>query len=202
MHYPWGYNPYYLPPMPPSQQNQQAQPNPQSNSEQTHPQGKGTNSSQSNPYLGSTSININFPMYMCPPPHPSMQGAPYSMPSSRYSMPPPHMMNPYMGYQYGPYQERNRGEGEYQPGSNPQHQPGYPRTSSQHTSGQTMHSSYGQMPQTSSSGGRDRENQPNIKNQNLGHTGHYYYPPPPPYMHYQGYQGSHHKQKSPSKKES
>lgn len=111
------------------------------------------------------------------------------------------MMNPYMGYQYGPYQDRNRSEAEYQGGSNSQHPPSYSRNSSQHASSQAIHPGYGQMPQGQlGTGGRERENLANIKNQSHGHPGHYYYPPPP-YMHYQGYQGNHHKQKSPPKKE-
>jgi hypothetical protein len=56
----------------------------------------------SNPYVGGTSININFPMYMCPPPH-SIQGVSYSLPPSRYPIP-PMMHSPYnMGYQYSQY---------------------------------------------------------------------------------------------------
>lgn len=101
-------------------------------------------------------------------------------------MPPPHMMNPYMGYQYGPYQDRNRGEGEYQPGSGAPNQPGYGRNSSSHPSSQGMHHGYGQPPgqgQLGSQGARDREGQQNQKMH--GHPGHYYYPPP--YMHYQGH---------------
>ena len=108
MPYPWHY-PYYMPPVEPGH------PSRQTPEEKVEPpaqvQGKANpsaNGNSSNPYVGSTSININFPMYMCPPPPPpphSMQGVPYSMPPpppSRYSMPHPPMVNPYM-YQYNPY---------------------------------------------------------------------------------------------------
>jgi hypothetical protein len=71
----------------PAQQDQPQLPNPNS---------KSINGPSPNPYPGNTNININFPMYMCPP-HPS-----YPTPTTRYTSPPPPMMNPYMGYQY-PY---------------------------------------------------------------------------------------------------
>ena len=58
--------------------------------------------------MGNTSININFPMYMYPPPPHSMQGVPYGMPPSRYQMPP--SMH-YPGYPHYPYvNEQERGK--------------------------------------------------------------------------------------------
>lgn len=68
---------------------------------------KNTGSEATSPYGGNTSININFPMYMCPPSHQGMP-PPYSMPPSRY----PGQMNPhYTNYQY-PYMPGPQ-EGEY-----------------------------------------------------------------------------------------
>lgn len=101
MPYPWNY-PYYIPPMqqPPPTNSQQQPP-----ASLPEPSINGPNkcipgSSNINPYVGA-SININFPMYMCPP-----QGMPYSIPPSRYSYPSP-ILNNYAGYPY-PYMNNNQ----------------------------------------------------------------------------------------------
>ena len=108
MPYHWPYHPYYMPPMPPippiaaEQKTEHISSSTAKTSTNIKP--AGSKEHPSNPYSGNTSININFPMYMFPPPHPSMPG--YSMPPNRYPpAPSAHpMMNPYMDYPYGgPY---------------------------------------------------------------------------------------------------
>ena len=103
MHYPWPYPPYYMPPVPPhSQQNSEARVDAHPTRSGTTPPGKNQSTNPNNPYVGSTNININFPMYMCPP-----QG--YGIPPSRYPM---HhsMMGHYPGYSYPPYSNQERGK--------------------------------------------------------------------------------------------
>ena len=103
MNYPWyPPSPYYMPPsvqaVPSSQQNSDnartegVQVGPPPPPQGSRPQSSGKNSSD--PYSGSTNININFPMCLWAP-------GPYMPPPSRYPGHPP--MNHYSGYPYGPY---------------------------------------------------------------------------------------------------
>lgn len=185
MHYSWGYPPpYYMPP-PPHNQQGQPEPNPTSQvgTEHLPSQGKSSGTNPNSPYVGSTSININFPMYMCPPPHPSMQGSHYSIPPSRYPVHP----QPYMGYQYGPYQDRNRPEGQFPTGS--QAQQGTLRNSSQYPG-------YGKNPSYDNRAyyGGPGSQQPS---KYLPQAPSYYYPP---YMSYHNPQGPYsHRPKSPKR---
>jgi len=91
-----------MPPVQPHGQQINSPPQ-QPNSDQPNPNPPKT-PNMPNPYAGGTSININFPMYMCPPPpHHSLQGMSYSLSPSRYPMP-PMMHSPYnVGYQYPQY---------------------------------------------------------------------------------------------------
>jgi hypothetical protein len=69
--YHWPHNPYYYPMMPPPQSNQNSH-NPKND------QIKST--LENNNFHGNTNININFPMYMYPPPN----HIPFSGQSNRY----------------------------------------------------------------------------------------------------------------------
>ena len=199
---PWSYNPYYMPP-PVQPHSGTAHPQQGAQGSTDHPPtapGKGSASSTNpnSPYVGSTSININFPMYMCPP-HPNMPNMPnmsYPMPSSRYPMHP--MMNPYMGYQYGPYanqQDRNGREGEYPAGqpqpntpghSQQQHPQGNPQYGHNYPPGTIPSPHHQQHSHLNNSQAHNPTTRPLNQNSSsvpppTHHPPPYYYPPYPPY---------------------